>query len=48
MLPREACIPILIGFTTNSVTKLIVAGTCGNRPFALRVIPGIAVVLLAA
>ena len=48
MQPGEACLPILVGFSANSVTKLIVAGTCGSWPFTLRVAPGIIIVLAAA
>lgn len=45
----EACvIPILAGFTTNTVTKVIIASTNGGRAFALRVAPGIMLVAVAA
>lgn len=44
----EAVIPILAGFTTNTVTKVIVAATAGGRAFAMRVVPGIIMVALAA
>lgn len=48
MTPAECVIPILVGFTTNSVTKVVVASTSGGRAFALRVVPGVLLVALAA
>jgi uncharacterized membrane protein (DUF4010 family) len=48
MTPADAVVPILAGFTTNSVTKLILASTSGGRAFAVRVVPGILLVALAA
>lgn len=44
--PADCVIPILAGFTTNSVTKVVLAWTSGGRAFALRVVPG--VILVAA
>lgn len=43
-----AVVPILAGFTTNTVTKVIVAATAGGRAFALRVVPGVLLVAAAA
>ena len=45
---NDAVVPILAGFTTNTVTKVIVAATAGGRAFAVRVIPGILLVAVAA
>lgn len=46
--PAEAVAPILAGFTTNSLTKVVVAYTTGGRRFALNVVPGVALVLAGA
>jgi hypothetical protein len=35
-------------FRTNTISKMFLAGTSGGRSFALRVIPGLIVVALAA
>lgn len=48
MSPGEAVLPILAAFSTNTVTKLILAATAGGRAFALRVIPGLILVAAAA
>lgn len=48
MEPIECVVPILAGFTTNSVTKVIVAVASGGRAFALRVVPGVLLVAAAA
>lgn len=48
MTPAETVVPILAGFTTNTVTKIIVAITAGGRDFALRVVPGLLIVAAAA
>jgi uncharacterized membrane protein (DUF4010 family) len=39
---------VLVGFTTNTVSKAVVSATTGGRQFALAVIPGLALVLAAA
>lgn len=44
----DAVLPILVGLTTNTVTKAVVAVTTGGRTFALRIIPGLLLVILAA
>ncbi len=44
----EAAIPILAGLTTNAVTKAIIAAWIGGSRFALQVIPGLVLMLLAA
>jgi uncharacterized membrane protein (DUF4010 family) len=44
----DAALPILVGLTTNTVTKAVVAITTGGRRFALRIIPGLLLVILGA
>ena len=44
----DAVIPILAGFSANTISKLFLAGASGARSFALRVIPGLILVALAA
>ncbi|MFY9610699.1 MAG: MgtC/SapB family protein [Blastocatellia bacterium] len=44
----DAVLPILVGLTTNTVTKAVVAVSTGGRAFALRIIPGLLLVILAA
>jgi uncharacterized membrane protein (DUF4010 family) len=44
----DAVLPILIGLTTNTITKAVVAITTGGRRFAIDVIPGLLLVILAA
>jgi uncharacterized membrane protein (DUF4010 family) len=39
---------VLIGFTTNTFSKAVIAGTTGGRRFALAVIPGLVLVLAVA
>jgi uncharacterized membrane protein (DUF4010 family) len=46
--PQEAIVPILAGLTSNTLTKIIIAGTSGGWGFAIRVIPGLVIVALAA
>ena len=46
--PSDAVIPILAGFSTNTVTKMVLAFTSGSRAFASRVIPGLVLVAGAA
>jgi len=48
MSPAEAVIPILVGFTTNTVTKVAFAWAAGGRQFAVRVVPGLLLVVAAA
>ncbi len=45
---REAVLPILAGLTTNTFTKMALAVTGGGQRFALRVIPGLVLVIVAA
>ena len=44
----EAALPILIGLTTNTITKAVIAITTGGRSFALQIIPGLLLVIVAA
>ena len=48
MTAADAVLPILAGLSTNTVSKLVLAGTSGGRSFAVRVIPGLILVVLAA
>ena len=48
MAAQDACVPILVGFTTNSITKIALAVASGSKEFALRVVPGLILVLAAA
>jgi uncharacterized membrane protein (DUF4010 family) len=43
----QAMLPILAAITTNTITKAVLAVSSGNRQFALQVIPGLAVVVVA-
>jgi uncharacterized membrane protein (DUF4010 family) len=44
----DAVLPILAGLSTNTISKLVLAGTSGGSAFAVRVIPGLILVVLAA
>ena len=46
--PAKAVWPILAGFTTNALTKVVVAAMAGRRTYAIRVVPGVFLVVLAA
>ena len=48
MNTTDAVLPILAGFSTNTISKMVLAGIGGGPAFALRVIPGLIVVALAA
>jgi uncharacterized membrane protein (DUF4010 family) len=48
MSAADAVFPILAGLSTNTVSKILLASTSGGRSFALRVIPGLILVALAA
>lgn len=48
VLPEEAVIPIVAGLTSNTLSKIIMAVTAGGWAFALRVVPGLVLVALAA
>ena len=44
---EQAVLPILVAFSTNTVTKIVLA-LAGNRAFALSVVPGLLLVAAAA
>ena len=44
----HAIFPILVGMTTNTVTKIVMAVANGDRAFAVRVVPGLLLVIAAA
>jgi len=44
----KAALPILIALTTNAITKAVLTITSGDLGFALRVIPGLVLVIMAA
>ena len=46
--PEDAVIPILAALTSNTLSKIIMAVTNGGWAFALRVVPGLILVALAA
>jgi uncharacterized membrane protein (DUF4010 family) len=48
MRAADAVFPILAGLSTNTISKMVLAGFSGGRSFALRVIPGLILVALAA
>lgn len=48
MTADDARLPILLAFTSNSLTKVFLAVTGGSRAFSQRVVPGILLVLAAA
>lgn len=43
----DAVLPAMVAFTTNSITKIVLAVASGARDFAVRVVPGIILVLAA-
>ena len=44
---NQAVLPILLGLTTNSVTKAVVAYQAGGRIYAYKIIPGLVLMMLA-
>lgn len=48
LTPQEATLPIVLGFSANALTKAVVAFTAGNARFALRLLPGLIALVLAA
>ena len=46
--PGEAVLPILVAFSTNTVSKIVFAAVTGGSAFALRVVPGLVLVMAAA
>ena len=43
---RIACIGILLAFSTNQVSKAVVAWMAGDSAFALRIIPGLLLIFV--
>ena len=43
-----AALTALVGFTTNSISKAIVAFSLGSRRYAFELLPGLALMVLAA
>lgn len=48
LTPPDAVLPILAGLSTNTISKIVLAASSGGLSFALRVIPGLIMVALAA
>ena len=48
MTASDGVLPILVGFSTNTISKIVLAIIAGGRAFALRVIPGLIFVVAAA
>jgi uncharacterized membrane protein (DUF4010 family) len=48
LAPQAAVIPILAAFSTNTITKMVFAFTAGGSRFALYVVPGKILMLVAA
>lgn len=44
----QAVVPVLAAFTTNSVTKVLIALAASDRGFAWQVIPGVLLMVAAA
>ena len=45
---RIAAVAVLIGFSTNAISKTVVAFSLGDRRFAFQLLPGIVLMVLAA
>lgn len=48
VLPQDAVLPVIAGLTSNTLSKIIMAAVTGGSAFALRVVPGLVLVALAA
>jgi uncharacterized membrane protein (DUF4010 family) len=48
LAPESAVFPILVGFTTNTLTKVVVAFAVGGYRFGLTILAGLIVVVFAA
>lgn len=46
--PTDAVLPVLAGISVNSVVRMVLAYAGGGREFAIRVIPGLILVVVAA
>jgi uncharacterized membrane protein (DUF4010 family) len=44
----QAALPVLLGLSTNTVSKIVAAFASGGRPFAMQVVPGLLLTLTAA
>jgi len=45
---NQATLPILLGLTTNTVSKIVVAFASGGRRYAMQVVPGLLLTVIAA
>jgi len=48
LTPNNAVLPILLGFSANTLIKVVVAFTTGGARFALQLLPGLIALVLAA
>lgn len=48
MTPADAVVPILAAFSTNAISKSVLASVSGGKAFTLRVVPGVVLVSLSA
>jgi uncharacterized membrane protein (DUF4010 family) len=48
MTPAETALPILLALSTNTITKAVLCIYAGGFPFALRTVPGLALMILVA
>lgn len=48
LAPQDAVLPILLGLSTNTVSKMFFAVTSGHTRYALAVAPGLVLILVAA
>ena len=48
LTPPDAILPILAGLSTNTISKIVLAASSGGLSFAVRVVPGLIMVVLAA
>lgn len=48
LTPNAALLAILLAFSTNTLTKAVAAFTSGGSAYALRVLPGLVLMLIAA
>ena len=48
LTPQAAVLPIVVGFSTNTLTKAVVALTVGNMRFALQLLPALIALVIAA
>jgi uncharacterized membrane protein (DUF4010 family) len=44
----ESTLPILLGLTTNTITKVVIAAINGGQRYAMQVIPGLLLTIAAA